>query len=470
MYAARVPRLAAFLVVASMLGCGGQLTALPSRGGPEWHELESEHFVLRTDLRYERAVRTLQMLELLLDAYAAAGWRATGPVERTPLVVFRAPPDIRHFAPNVDGHYIPHPLLPTLAVAAWHPTEQGLETIKHELTHVIAYRRMPRQPLWFDEGIATFYQTARFDRRGRFMVGGAPNMLWYGAMPAAELLSDRVDTHDRRFYTNAWLLVHYLSVRRSGDFAAYQGALASGQSPADAWAAHFPDLDPTTLDEALSKHLEGGAMRGYSWEVERKEIDVEVRRLEDADVCALRARLYFYFRPGGDWERRARENLELALRARPKHLEARLVELAYAARSAEEQLTLARELTVMHPDAWTAWLVLATIEDTAGAQDSGALERVLALKPGQPRASMLAARRAMREGRTEDALALSTSAVRASPTDTVILHTHAALLDESGDRHGACDLLARSASARDDEAERERFEAAFAARCQGDLR
>lgn len=462
-------RVAVLLVVTTALGCGG-LTALPSRGGPVWHELESPHFVLRTDLRYERAVRTLQMLEQLMDAYVAAGWRATGNDERFLLVVFRDAEDMHHFAPHYGGYYMTNPMLPTMGVAAWSAGPHGLELTKHELTHFIAYKRMARQPLWFAEGIATFYQTARFER-GRFVIGSAPNLTWYGPMPAAELMADRVDPLDRRFYSNAWLLTHYLMTRRHREFVAYQRALAGGRTATDAWAQHFPDMLPTTLDETLARHLSNSALLSYSWTVERKQIDVEVRRLEDADVCALRARLFFFFRPGGDWKERAHENLALALRANPEHLEARMVDLTYVDRPLAERIARARELVAAHPNAWAAWLILAAVEEASGAPAAGegaprALDRLLALRPGHPRALILAAHRALREGRTEEALELSETALRASPTDDMVVQMRAELLDLSGHRKQACEVIGGAALALDDPGRRQRLTAPFSGRCE----
>jgi hypothetical protein len=76
---------------------------------------------------------------------------------------------------------------------------------------------------------------------------------------------------------------------------------------------------------------------------------------------------------------------------------------------------------------------------------------------------MLAARRAMREGRTEEALELSATALQASATDDLVVQMRAELLDQSGHRSQACEVI--GGAALDDPSRRERLTAPFGDRC-----
>jgi len=173
---------------------------VPSRGGRAWHELESAHFVLRTDLDPARAVETLELLEQLLHAYLVVGWNAKGWPKRLSIVILRNPDDVHHFLPRYDGVYVSQRPWPRLALSPWRYGPDGLSTVKHELTHHIAYAAIPNQPPWFAEGTASFFETAWFDNRGRFVIGAASeNMAWRGTMHADELLTARANRHDPRF-------------------------------------------------------------------------------------------------------------------------------------------------------------------------------------------------------------------------------------------------------------------------------
>jgi hypothetical protein len=438
--------LAALTLLVSSYACTG-LGAVSSHRGATWSEARSAHFVLRTDLSRERAVETVQLLEQLLQAYLRAGWNAQGWPEPLLIVAFRTGADVQHFQPKLDGFYRSNSVLPTLAVAAWHEGPEGLATIKHELTHHIAFQIMPRQPPWFAEGIATFYESARF-YKGRFELGAFPELGWSEAMPAEQLLADDADHYDPRFYPTAWLLVHYLMMRRPRDLYEYERDLAKGKSFQEAWSTWFANIDLDHLTDTLESYLRDGANRALFYDIDRDAAVVQVRALEDADVYSLRARLYFECRPGDDWLQQGQANVELALQARPGDLDASLLQLVYLTPDRAQTLRLAKRVTTEHPDSWAAWLLLASLEE----DDSEAVNRLIALRPTHPRAVMLVAMRAMREGRAADALQLSQRALRSSPSDSWLINHRAYLLARSGDRAAACELGSQALRTSSDDA------------------
>jgi hypothetical protein len=147
-------------------------------------------------------------------------------------------------------------LLPwAVAPAVRYPYE--FTTLKHEIVHYIASVAVPHQPPWFSEGIAMFFQTADFDREGRFQVGLVPKdyyrVLKYGVLPMSSLLAARIEKPDAQFYASAWLLVHYLMTQHADRFSAYQRALAAGATFEQAWSQAFA-FTPASAGGALCAH------------------------------------------------------------------------------------------------------------------------------------------------------------------------------------------------------------------------
>jgi hypothetical protein len=454
----------------ALTACGG-LSSLPSRGGPAWFELRSPHFVLRTDLERERAIATLQTLERLLRAYLLFGWNAKGSPEPLPVVVMRRADDVHRLMPGYDGMYLTHPSLPPVAVAPWREGPEGLATIKHELTHHVAHAVIPRQPPWFSEGTATFFETAWFDHKGRFVIGTLPaERIWHGPMPSDELLSQHADRADPRFYSNAWLLVHYLYTRRGTDFARYQRALAAGRSFEDAWRESFTDLDHARLDQVLAAYLRSGPFKSGAYRFTHEPVPMRIRALHDADVFALRARLYFQCQPE-NWRLQGRANVELALQADPRQLEAGMLKLLFMSRTLDEQLALASALTAAHPRAWEAWWLRARLEadhPQASARTAAglrALDQLLALRPRHPRGLVLAADRELRAGRMQEALRLSAAALRSAPVDPLVIEVRAELLRRAGEQAAACDLAYRLTALLAEMGDSERGAAAVTRHC-----
>ena len=457
--------LAVWLVLAS---CSG-VARVPSRTPAGWLELDSPHFRLRTDLPRERAVETLEQLEQLLAAFLTLGWEARGAPDKLDIAVFHNPEDVYGFG-NFNGFYLRSGLLAPLAVAAHLEESDALSTVKHEITHHIAFQAIAKQPPWFAEGIAVYYSTAWLAGR-RFELGRVPaELLWYGLMPAATLLSPDADRTDRRFYSSAWLLTHYLTSHRRDDFLGYQRTLARGYPFAAAWALHFGDLAPERLDEVLPAYLSSGELPMQRFRVSRDDVPVRVRALGSAPLHALRARLYFTQRPGDDWNKQAHRNLELALQADPDSVDAALVRIAYATSDRSEQLALARALTARHPGHWQAWLARASLEEEAAVAGepvppSDSIERLLALRPDHPRGTMFAARRALRAGHGAAARAMSARALGAAPSDTLLVKMRVEILDRTGGRAEACVLLRNLAGMLDDASERAFINATFSRHC-----
>lgn len=93
----------------------------------------------------------------------------------------------------------------------------------HEMAHRLLEDALPHLPSWFNEGLASFLETA-FIRDGS---------VWYGQpsadvvstlatkpiLPLRELLTTKVSDHGRsndRYYATAWLVLNYLLIGNDG--------------------------------------------------------------------------------------------------------------------------------------------------------------------------------------------------------------------------------------------------------------
>jgi hypothetical protein len=434
------PRSAVLLALCLCVSCAG-LPPVPSKGGPQWLRLETDHFVLYSDQTQTASLRTIQEFERVLDAYLRLGWVTTGTLPlKLNVVVFDDNEDFNEFASDeVGGYHIPEALFEPFVVMPRAERSDDWTTLKHELTHYIAYQAIPKQPKWFAEGIASYFETARFDAGGEFVVGAAPRnhyavLKWYGRIPTGQLMSAQPPSPlSPRTYASSWLLVHYLMSEHGEAFARLQESLARGTAPDTAWQEAFPDLPVSNLDSVLERYLQRGAYAAYSRKVPPVSVTPRVRSLSDADVYALRAKLYLTC-PGGSCRaqarERARQNAALALQSDPNQLDAAVLQLERY--KGQKGIERARILARAHPDAWLAWLALGVAELGAkgpfGHCDADVSPRLTTLAPRQPYALMISAMCDAAAGNRDQALAASARGLSIQPGNAALLLLRSAVL------------------------------------------
>jgi len=380
--------------------CIGHLPPCPAAGGPAWTELESAHFRLRTDQAPADARGTLAELEqlrtALLHVFGASDDLDTGRVPA--IAVDRGWTDFA--SRNAEGYFAHALFQPLVVISAGGPLFR-LRVIKHELVHYLSGQIIPRQPLWFAEGLASFYETIEYDTgSGRITVGGPPPALLEAAQQTGvaniqEIFgATSIDaTDDRyaatRFYAAAWITVHYLMSRRPEAMMRYEKALRDGASPEAAWTAAFGAETPAALADEVRHYLDGGSYNMLVYRLEAPKLAAPVeRRMTDADTHATRALLYLTGRrthalraelsiaveaPKAAAQREVAE----ALRQQPDHVMA--VAIAAVMLDAHVDVGIARAATEKNTGDWLAWLMLAAAlddrGDTAGAREAMARAR-----------------------------------------------------------------------------------------------
>lgn len=459
-------RLAVALVSPSLFlaGCGG-LAPLPSEGGPRWVKLESESFVLYTDLPPGKAQETLARAEGLFTGLLHSGWPTEGVIHlKLNLVVFADRRDFTHFGgTSLGGYYLHQALFEPMVVMPAPSFGRGLMTLAHELTHYISMQSLQNQPSWLAEGLAGYYETARYDREGRFVVGGVDHarlraVQTIGRMPTAELMAPQPGAFgSARFYSTAWLLVHLLMSNHAEEFADYQRALGRSVDHARAWEAAFGGLDHAALDRALRDYGQSAAFATYSFRVPEAAMPGTPHRMPNADVSALRALIHSTCPEcdGEDAEASARLEVLDAFEQQPGHLRATAIRVRYLSEtltdSSKDEL---RSATEAYPEQWLGWLMLAQAESRPGGDASEAeraLARALRLSPHQPYALILSAYHHAARGESAAALARLDEVASLQPSNPGLMLASVEVLATLGECERAeerFDLARGSAHAR----------------------
>src|SRR4051812_17480171 len=131
-----------------------------SKDAHGWLELQSEHFVLRTDLVEEQARKNLIDMEQVRTALLGAGWHGNREEKgRTIVVQLADRGEMEEFAlKGLEGFATRNAFGERLLVihAGEDVFEQGL--FKHELTHIISDGYLVSNPRWVAEGIACYLE------------------------------------------------------------------------------------------------------------------------------------------------------------------------------------------------------------------------------------------------------------------------------------------------------------------------
>ncbi len=422
-----------FAVAVALLGlvaCGG-LPSLPSQGGPIFRLIETEHFAVYSDQPAAEAIETAEYMERSLSALMQHGWQTRGRLAvKLQVIIFDDPDDFAAFAPDDSGGYhVPEALFGPMVVMPAPTRFSGYQTLLHELTHFIAWRAIPNQPRWFSEGIACYFETARLEPDGRFIIGEVPlhRLRWLrprDIVPASKLLGGRV-THKARFYANAWLLTHYLMSERGAEFAVYQQRLAAGDGHQAAWKQAFPEVGTADLQSEMKAYAQRGAFAKVEFRHRQGKVSRRVSVLDDADVYALRALLYALCDWRSDAPDRARVNIREALRRQGNHLRASALEIWLMIGPGEKNaLAAAIALTRKYPDSSLAWQSLAFAELVILGGEAGTLRTVANLRRLSPRHYLTSILRAIaehRKGNSDAALSLVRDALEKQPAHPLLL-------------------------------------------------
>lgn len=303
-------------LVLALVACGPAIPALPSQGGPAWHEFTSEHFTLWTDGSPKAARELMRKMEDLRHVVIGIAFPGGG-AGRVFVIAPRDADETRAFLPGdfkaiaSDTDTSIHQPLIML------PLDTYDEVVAHELVHTISQTVIRDQPRWFAEGLAKYFETIEIDREhGTADVGRAPTyrgepMVMSRLMSFREMVACKpLSCADRHFYAAAWALFTYLMNEKRVDVASYLQLV--------------PNSDLEELHAEVLRWLLHGSHQVLHYNVRLPSYPVSERELGDADVHAARALLRLEFQEARDL---ARVEVEAALAIEPTNALATAVKL-----------------------------------------------------------------------------------------------------------------------------------------------
>jgi len=334
-----------------LAACGGWVPPLPSKGGPVWVEVQSEHFTLWTDAGAGRGTELVEQMEYLHQIVFGVAFPAWNGAGRTFAIGLRDSRELHAYIPSQFGAMSvvgDNPLHVPVIMFAADTSERDGNVLTHELTHVISSLAIAKQPPWFAEGIAQFFETTRLDPTKADVDVGEPLVHQVDAarrellLPGEQLFACKLlACRDHRFYATAAVVFSYLANTHPEQLAALEDRLAHDQPPEQAWAAALPDLPVADLDRVLRAWEIEGEHRVWHFHVVLRQPRLVHRTLPDTDVLAIRSFL------GA-----SPESIAAALAADPTNVIANLV-ANYERKGIA--LPAARTVAQAHPDDWRAW-------------------------------------------------------------------------------------------------------------------
>lgn len=288
------------------------LAAWPSAAFAEWHEASSPNFLVYADQSEKQVHAFTDMLERYRSAMLAL-YRLpdepTSPSNRLTVFVVRDAVQVRKL--RADGNRFLQGFYQSRAggSVAFIPrvegsgqserVTQGEQVLLHEYAHHFMYSLFSGSaPLWFTEGFAEFYSTAKFEKDGSVGLGlpanhRAAELVYAKDVPLEMLLSTRKyrENASRRFdafYGRSWLLFHYLmlSDKRPGQLDDYLARLNNGEGEEAAASNAFGDL--AALDKELERYMLSRRMSYINLGANRiKTADIRVRPLRAAEAAML---------------------------------------------------------------------------------------------------------------------------------------------------------------------------------------
>jgi tetratricopeptide (TPR) repeat protein len=485
---------AVFVLV--LIGCAHGAAHRGSAGA--WVELETENFVLQTDLPGNDAREVAQKLEEVRGAMIAGSWHGNRlRAEKIRVVELADQAEMREFTPRgISGFFIEEAMFgePLMVMSAEQsPSQQPI--LKHELAHQLQSSFLLRSKPWLQEGLACYVQTLRYHHAEERYVFGEPDqerLFYLHDHPETDLGRVLTATPEEvaelgaeeayAFQTASWLVVFYLANERRPQLEDYLQRLAKAEDPRTAFDASFGGLSVDQLWRELSTYQRnvvfqqtGLGQRSADYTAVKLDVpkwsgSIESKSLGSADVAAIRGELFLYsFADQDRSERVARATAAAgeALAVDPTHPVALAVRFVSGADRTPEAADQVRAATRARLHDARVWLLLGKVlPDSDFLERKAALEKAVALAPSDVATLDALTWDHLRGGRGPEALrvALRASTLAAGRASTLdALGTALAMSGRCADavkvEERAVELLTENASPRSRSAAAERLQA-----------
>ncbi len=449
-----LPGLALSVTMLLGAGCASVPTRAlcPAEGGQAWHEVQSPHVLLRTNLDPAEARKMTQDLERFRRALLLIWTREFDPPGRIEVIVLQTPSQREEFyAQGSDGFALVTEegliLVMDGGSDRFYGKAKGGMVQTHAMAHYLSRFVLLRQPWWFAEGLASFLESVHLGEEGTTAVFGQPHLQFLGhvrrepAMTLEELWGLEQESSiprgpaGTRYKASSWLWFYYLLNEHGPRFIDFQMRLARAEEPRKAFEAAFAGAGD--LEAGLRSYLKKGTFGIWTLPLGEVPTEMQVRELQGAEVHAIRARLYLMGN-SKEWEERrkaAQREVTQALSEDPSNVSASLLQGSFMENDAE-RLAMAEALVKAHPDSGLAWGLLARAHAAAGspvAVQEQALVRAVELSPDDATANNSLAWLYVQSNVPQKGYELALRAVKRAPFSPTFVDTYAAVLFGMGE-------------------------------------
>jgi tetratricopeptide (TPR) repeat protein len=311
--------------------------ALPAYAGDaQWVEVRSPNFRVVTDAGEKRgrevALRFEQMRAIFGTLFQRAKVQTSVPLQ---IIAFRSSKQMRQVSPLWNGKAVElagffQPGDGVAFIALDLSSENRWEAVFHEYAHMLLEANSINTQLWFDEGFAEYFSTAKV-RKKDFEIGYVPEHVPY-VLSSTKLIpleqffsvdqrSQFYNERDRKsvFYSQAWLAMNYFWFNQENRAKLNKYLLLVEQQVPirDAVQQAF-GVAPNQLDKELDKYFRTGraSVYRYSVPISIQESLFTVRPLDPTDAHALISELRLQM---SDYSEQALAEFEQILQQKPDH-------------------------------------------------------------------------------------------------------------------------------------------------------
>lgn len=444
----------------------------PAKGGSEWREYRSKHFVVQSDagrFKVELLVHELEHIHAL-ELQALVGEQVEIPGHLR-VIAFADPGLFADVAGNreIVGFFKYSNMHEPMIVLPIVGLQTGPETIAHEIAHHLSRFLFLRQPRWFAEGLAQFVETVATthtesstpigshivhgERSGGRAAGMAPRDMSLAAQQTSyvslqELLrwEGELDTAEAaKYHLASWILYHWLWNNRSKQFTAFQQRLMNGEEPRAALRAEIPELDPDNraalakLDAALQEYRRSGRYLSYRVTAQSDGSFSDAGPLGSADVHMLML--------DAGYRKNDKDKLAYVDEALAEDAAQPMAIMARAAADKSSPAAALRKSVVARQGDWRAWLLLGAALDAGDADEKeAAYRKAVALNPDSSWANNDLAWHLLSRGKAKEALPFANRALDLVPASAASIDTLAAVAAALGKCSEALVLQRRAVS------------------------